>query len=139
MPVRVQLACIVYRKFSDVYKNTNYYIFTSNSSLSIVNNYFLRTVFKINFTRLPYGGYHIAGKFGREDIWWNYLFQAFGGKKFGKWIDQPNNYYFKLGESQMISQFHQTFYLPSFSALRYLFMHVIHVYYVLASYLEKQD
>ena len=36
--------------------------------------------------------YHIAGKFGGENVWWIHSFQAFGGKKFGEWIDQPNSY-----------------------------------------------
>ena len=28
--------------------------------------------------------YHIAGKFGGQNVWRNYSFQAFGGKKFGE-------------------------------------------------------
>ena len=36
--------------------------------------------------------HRIAGKFGGENVWRIYSFQAFDGKKFGKWIDQPNVY-----------------------------------------------
>ena len=47
------------------------------------------TVIKIynTFTK-----YHIAGKFGGENVWWIYSFQALGGKKFGEWIDSPKGY-----------------------------------------------
>ena len=36
--------------------------------------------------------YRIAGKFGGENVWRIYSFQAFGGKKFGERIDQPKGY-----------------------------------------------
>ena len=41
--------------------------------------------------------YRIAGKFGGENVWQIYSFQAFGEKKFGEWISQMVincNYYF---------------------------------------------
>ena len=36
--------------------------------------------------------YHIAGKFGREKLWWICSFWKLGRKKFGEWIDQPIGY-----------------------------------------------
>ena len=37
-------------------------------------------------------GYRIVGKLGREKLWQICSFWAFGGKKFGEWIDQPIGY-----------------------------------------------
>ena len=68
--------------------------------------------------------YCIAGKFGRENVWQIYSFQAFGGKSLvNEWISQRFincNYYFKwfsLVNLQTIHQLRQTFYLPNIPAI----------------------
>ena len=40
--------------------------------------------------------YCIVGKFGGENAWQIYSFQAFYRKKFGEWIDQQQDYSLKL-------------------------------------------
>ena len=40
--------------------------------------------------------YRIAKKFGGENVWQIYSFQAFGGEKIGESIDQPKGYSIKL-------------------------------------------
>ena len=75
--------------------------------------------------------YHIAAKFGGENVWKIYSFQAFGEKKFGEWISQMVincKYYFgwlttldgfSLANCRQFCQIRQTFYPPNFSATVY--------------------